>query len=391
MSILAGAALGLAGAAIQQQFTDYNREQDANINESMQARNFLQAQELQRLAPVNTKLGMVAAGLNPNAVNVSSSPNSSASAPLATHASPDVDLSADNNLMADSRLKNAEAKKIELQNDQIVAENESSLENYLKQGNSIAQMYHNRGWHDQANAIEEDMNALSELKANGKLTFNVGNLKGAVNAFTTIQAMQERLTNSLDQMLKTETNYKMLINGASYSLSKMPKLQREMLEKQISTQMATTSLLISQKNLTDEQKNELLMMEDKIGAEIAMLEEQGKLTKVEAEQIRNADWKSLLADGEFREAMIAQADEKSKILLNQLGSVAGAVVNARTGGKIAESVGNLKQTKGNDQRTTSTYHYDSNSKLKGYDVQQTSGHRSTLGRSVPNIENDLTW
>ena len=242
MSILAGAALGLASSLAQQYFTDVNREEDAKVSNAASARNFSQAQDLQRMAPMNTRMGMVAAGLNPNAINASATPNSAPSAPLATHASPEVNLSADNNLMSDSRLKNAEAEKLELENEQTKAENESALENYLKQGNAIAQMYYKFGWDEQARAIEEDLNAVSYLKSEGNLSFNVGSLRGAVNAFATIQAMQERLTNSLDQMLKTETNYRMLVGNKSIDLSKMPTLQREMLEKQIGVQVAPASL-----------------------------------------------------------------------------------------------------------------------------------------------------
>lgn len=391
MSILAGVAAGMASAGAQQFFTSMNREADFQNYMQAQGRNAQIAQDNQRLAPLQTKLGMQAAGLNPATMNSSSSPAAVPSAPLGSHAAPDVSFSQDNNLMSDSRLKNAEAEKLELQNEQTKAENESSFENYVKQLESLSSAYRQRKWNQQADMLDAELGALYELKKDGKLDWNVGNLRGAVNAFASTQALQERFTNTLDQLLKTETNYKMLINGASYSLSKMPKLQREMIEKQITTQMATTSLLISQKTLTDEQRNELLMMQDKIGAEIVMLEEQGKLTKAQSEQIRNADWKTLLDDGEFRKAMIAQADEKSKIILNQLGSFANAAVNARTGGKIAKSIGTLKESKGNDQRTTSTYHYNEKGELKGHDVQQSSGRRSMLGRSVPNIENDLTW
>ena len=383
--ILAGAALGLASAAAQQYFTDRNRDADAKVHDSQQAQNFIQAQELQRSAPINTRLGMMAAGLNPNAINTTATPNSSASAPLATHTSPDVNLSADNNLMSDSRLKNAEAERIELQNDQTKAQNESALENYLKQGNAIAQMYYKRGFDEQAKAIEADLDAISELREKGNLTFNVGNLRGAVDAFATIQAIQERLTNTLDQMLKTETNYKMLVGNKALDLSKMPTLQREMLEKQIGVQIATASLLMSQKNLTDEQKEEVVKLQTKIDNEVALLVEQKKLTQFQANAIRNADFKSLLADGEFMKAYLAKADETQKIILEQVGSLANAYVNAKTGSKIAKSIGEVNQTKGRNASQSRVYHYDSKGKLKGSDVINNEGTSSTLKRGIPSI------
>lgn len=389
--ILAGIASGLASAAVQQQLTRENAQMDAANQATAQSRNFQYANDLQRNAPMNTKLGMVAAGLNPNAESVSSATGSMAPAPLGSHQAPTVNFSADNNLMADSRLKNAEAENLELKNDQIKGENESSFENYVEQMQSMVSLYEERGFKQQAESLQSELDALSILKDEGKLNWNVGNLRGAVNAFTTVDAMQQRISDSLDKMIQTETNYKMLVGNASVPLSQMSKLQRDLLSRQIGTQIATASLMMSQKNLTDEQKNEVLKLQKKMDEEINLLKEQKKLTEYEANQIRNADWKSLMNDGEFLAAARANADEKTKILLQQAGVFANAVVNAKTGGKIANSIGKMQQTKGNDQRTTSTYHYDEKGRLKGHDVQQTSGKRSTLGRSVPNIENDLIW
>ena len=389
--ILAGIASGLASAYMQQRLTRDNAQMDATNQATAQSRNFQYANDLQRNAPMNTKLGMVAAGLNPNAEGVTSSTGSMAPAPLGSHQAPTVNFSADNNLMADSRLKNAEAENLELKNNQIKGENESSYENYVSQLGSMVNLYKERGFTHQAESLQDELDNLSRLKDEGKLDWNVGNLRGAVNAFTTVDAMQDRLSKSLEKMVETETNYKMLVDGASVPLSQMSKLQRDLLKEQISNQIATNALLTSQKTLTDEQKNELVKLQEKMDNEINLLVEQKKLTENEANQIRNADWKSLMNDGEFLAAARANADEKTKIILQQAGSFANAVVNAKTGGKIANSIGNLKQTKGNDQRTTSTYHYDAKGRLKGHDVQQTSGKRSTLGRSVPNIEYDVTW
>lgn len=128
-SILGGVASGLASAGIQQMFTDYNREQDFGNYQKAQEQNFINAQDSQRNAPILTKLGMEAAGLNPAGMS-NPTPVSTPSAPLGSHNSPSVNLAQDNNLMADARLKNAEAEKTELENDQIQGENEASFANY---------------------------------------------------------------------------------------------------------------------------------------------------------------------------------------------------------------------------------------------------------------------
>ncbi len=390
-SILESSALGLASAGAQQLFTDYNRDEDFRNYQKAQEQNYENSQNMQYNAPLLTKLGMAAAGLNPATMS-NPSPASVPSAPLGSHASPSVDLATDNNLMADARLKNAEAEKTELQNDQIKGENESSFENYRKGLESLSNLYKAKGWNQMAESIDEEIGNLNLLKEEGKLQFNAGNLRGAINAFTTLDAMQGRLTDTFKNLLETETNYKMLINGSSVSLAKMPKLQKDFLATQIANNIATHSLIASQKNLSDEQKNELVKLQEKLDADIALAVEQKKLTEYEANQIRYADWKQLMQDGEFMAAVIAKSDEQQKILMQQAGQFANAVVNARTGGKIANSINNVGQSKGNSTTTTRSYHYDSNGKMKGYDVNQSQGSNTMLKRSIPSFEDqNLTW
>lgn len=347
-STLAGVAAGLASAGVQQAFTEHNREKDFGNYMKAQEGNYVNAQDMQRNAPMLTKLGMAAAGLNPAEAS-NSSPASVPSAPLATHASPTVNLAADNNLMADARLKNAEAEKTELQNEQTEGENEASFENYKKQINVLESVYRQRGFNDVADALSVELGTLEELQQKGDFKFNAGHLRGAVNSFTTVQAMQDRVSNTLKSILDTETNYKMLINGSSVSLSKMPQLQKDLLSTQIANNIATHSLLASQKNLTDEQKNELVKMQEKFDSEIELLQQQKKLTEYEANQIRYADWKQLMNDGEFMAAVIAKSDEQQKIIMQQAGQIANAVVNARTGGKIAQSINSVGKSKGSSK------------------------------------------
>ena len=390
-SILASAGLGLASAGAQQLFTDYNREEDFRNYQKAQEQNYENAQNMQYNVPLMTKLGMAAAGLNPAQMS-NPSPSAVPSAPLGSHTAPNVDLAQDNNLMADARLKNAEAEKTELQNDQIKGENESSFENYRKGLESLSNLYKEKGWTQMAESIDEEVGNISALKDEGKLQFNAGNLRGAVNAYTTLEAMQERLTNTFKNVLETETNFKMLQNGASVPLSKMPKIQRDLLASQVANNIATHAVLLTQKELNTEQKNELVKMQQKLQADIDKAVAEKQLTEYQARSLYLADWKQLLNDKEFLAAALAKADENQKILMQQAGQVVNAAVNARTGGKIAQSINNVGQSKGNSTTTTHSYHYDSNGKMKGYDVNQSQGSNTMLKRSIPSFEDqNLTW
>lgn len=389
-TMLEGAASGLLSSGIQQAFTDYNRKEDFANYQSAQRSNFQAAQEMQMMSPQLSKLGMVAAGLNPIQMN-NSTPAAVNSAPLGSHVSPNVTLSQDNNLMADARLKNAEAEKTELQNEQIKGENEASFENYKKQLSSLESVYRQRGWFSMATVIGEELGTLEELAKSGDFNFNAGHLKGAVNSFATVENMQQRLTQTFKNILDTETSYKMLINGASIDLAKMPALQRNLLATNVANNVATHALLLSQKDLTVEQKNELQKLQSKFDAEINLLVEQKKLTEYQANQIRYGDWKQLMSDGEFLAAVRAKADETQKIILEQTGQLANAVVNARTGGKIAHSITNVGQSKGNQSVQTKSYHYDAKGKLKGHDVNTSTSNSTMLKRSIPFGADDVTW
>lgn len=366
MSILAAAGMALASAAAQQAFTNSNREKDFANYQQAQEQNFQNSQSAQKNAPVLTRLGMQAAGLNPVEMGTPT-PASSASAPLGSHASPTVDISQTNALMAESRLKNAEAEKTELENDITRGENEASYQTYIDQLDDLTNAYKSRGWTQQAERLEEERNRLIELKSQGKLEFNVGNLRGAVKAFSSVQALQERMTNTLDQLLKTETNFKMLVGGQSVPLSKMPEVQRKLMMTQISNNIATSALLASQKSLTDEQKNEIIKMQEKLDQEIELAKSQKQLTDYQAKSIYLADWKQLYEDGETMSAIIAKADETTKTILEQTGSIANAVVNAKTGGKIAKSLGN-----------------------RGFNVDNKPS-KTMLNRSIPKYDENVTW
>lgn len=380
VDILGGAAAGLASAGIQQMFTDYNREQDFGNYQKAQEQNFVNAQDSQRNAPLLTKLGMQAAGLNPAGMS-NPTPASVASAPLGSHASPSISLAQDNNLMADARLKNAEAEKTELQNEQTQGENEASFANYKKQVQSLESAYRDRGWISIADSLAEELGALEELEKKGDFKFNAGHLRGAVNAFSSVQALQDRVSNTLKSLLDTETNFKMLINGSSVPLSKMPQLQRDLLATQIANNIATHSLLASQKNLTDEQKNELVKLQEKFDHEINLLVEQKKLTEYQANQIRYSDWKQLMNDGEFMAAVIAKSDEQQKMIMQQAGQFANAVVNARTGGKIAQSLGSGSRSAGNAGNYEKTTHHETWTDKRGHSHNKNT--ETMLNKSIP--------
>ena len=383
MSMLEGAASGLVTAGVQQMFTDYNREQDFENYKEAQEQNYINAQDMQRNAPMLTKLGMAAAGLNP--ANMSNpSPASPDSAPLAHHDAPSIDFAASINAMSDANLKDAQAEQINLQNENMRGENEGAYQNYIQQAKQVINLYRERGWTQQADAIQEDLDNLQRLEDEGKLNFNVGNLRGAVMAFNTVESLQNRLSMSLEEALKTETNFKMLLNGSSVPLSQMPQVQRDLLVRQASNYMAQTALFMSQKELTAEQKNEVLKMEKKLQSDIDEAVARKELTEVQAKSIRLADWKQLLNDKDFLAAAIAKADENQKILMQQLGQFAGAAAHMYAGSKMANGM----SRQGQSTTSTTIQKYDKAGNPKGSDhIHSTTNNSSSMLRNgIPSIE-----
>lgn len=377
-----GAALG--SAYLNQHFTNENRRADFENWQLGREQSFVDSQRAQINAPMNTKIGMMAAGLSP--LLGAPTPSAQTPTPMQGTKAPSIDFAQSANLIADAKLKEQQAQNVQLQNENMEGENESSLENYITQMTALSSLYKEKGWKVMAESIDDDLARINELKDKKGFKFNAGSLRGAINAFGTAQAMQERLTNTFDQVLKTETNFRMLLNGSSVSLSKMPQLQKDLLATQISNNIATHSLLLSQKDLTEEQKNELVKRQEKFDAEINKLVEEKRLTEYQANQIRYADWKQLFQDGEFMASVMAKADENQKIILQQLGQFANAVVTAKTGGRIANSIDKVNKSKTNSSQRSSTYHYGPDGKLKGYDVNNSGGTTTKLQRSIPSFE-----
>lgn len=374
-SILEGAASGLVGAGIQQMFTDYNREQDFGNYQKSVEQNFVNAQDMQKNAPLLTKLGMQAAGLNPAQMN-NPTPTTPASAPLGSHASPTVNFANDTAALAQSRLANAEAEKTELKNDQTKHANVSSFETYKQNMESIATMYEQRGMKDYADNIRAELENLERLKADGKLDWNLGDLQGAVQAFGAIDKMQERLQQQLGRQFEVEKNLHLILNDRAVDVAEMPKLQRDLLAQQISLSMAQTALFASEKEVNQQQIQELIEMQQKLRAETAQLVAQKKLTQAQANLIGNADWKTLFKNGEFLQGGIAFLDDYTKLLIHSLGGLLGPVAQV----KGAKMIGDRMGTK------TVQHEYvpiNSDGSYHGYKPQTPSYRRTMLQRGTP--------
>lgn len=339
-SALAGIASGLVSTGMNQYLTDKNREADFENYKEAQQMNYQMAQNMQQTAPMNTKYGMMAAGLNPASMQANSSPASMNSAPLASTSTAPVNFAQDNNLMADAKLKNAEAEKVELQNEQTKGENESSLANYVKQMDTLANSYEKLGWTEQAEAIRDDLQTIADKRKEGTLVWNVGHLRGALNAFAGAEQTQQRLSNMLEQFLSTEKNYIMLNNGSAKAFAEMPKLQKDLLVENIAVQIAERAYLMSGVELNSEQMQTLEKQREKIDSEISTMVEQRKLTKAQAEQIKNADWKSLFRNGEWMQGFIALGDDYTKELLHSVSSILGAVTFAKGAKNVVNSIDN---------------------------------------------------
>lgn len=384
LSMLAGAAMSLGAAAAQQSFTDSNRQKDFANYQEAQEQNFRNSQEAQRNAPIMTRLGMQAAGLNPADMG-QPTPATAASAPLGSHASPTVNFAQDTAMLAESRLKNAEADQKEIEVKREKHKDSSSFENYIQQLNSVMNSYRNRGWNEQADSIEEEINNLQRLKEQGKLDFNLGDLQGAVEAFGTVDKMQERLQSQIARLFETEKNFKLLVGNRSEDVAAMPNLQRELMEQQISLSAAQAALFMSEKEVNEEQVDNLIKMREKMNYEIDQLEASSKLSKSQAQSIRNADWKSLFRDGEFLAGGAAFMDDYTKEILHTLGGLANAYVGLKTGKGIINKMG---------QKTIQHEYIPSNpnGSYQGYKPNTPSHRRTFLKNGVPLGSDDYeTW
>ena len=116
----------------------------------------------------------------------------------------------------------------------------------------------------QAEAIRDDLQTIADKRKEGTLVWNVGHLRGALNAFAGAEQTQQRLSNMLEQFLSTEKNYIMLNNGSAKAFAEMPKLQKDLLVENISVQVAEHAYLMSGVELNSEQMQTLEKERQKI-------------------------------------------------------------------------------------------------------------------------------
>lgn len=301
--VLAGIAAQKIGSEMSQSYVDKNRQADFENWRLAREQNFNDSQRAQFNAPLNTKLGMMYAGLNPVDASASITPASSQAAPQAQHEMKPLEIAQSTNLMADAKLKEQQAEKVELENDVTKGENEGASNTYKTIAPTLVDALKTAGFTQAADSLQYDLDTVMDKK------LNVGHLRGAVESYKTLTALQQRIQDTYDKVFQTkEIQYK-LNNDAAKELAEMPKLQKELTIRYISTQQALAEYYLTGADVNQQQLENMNAEIHKINSEIYSNLKKGYLSEAQADAIRNSDWKTLLYDGEFVKSMVAGGEK----------------------------------------------------------------------------------
>jgi cell division protein FtsB len=294
--------------------------------ENMLLSNRLSLQNL-RDSPAMTAKGFQGAGFSPVSA-LGQFSNASAPSPAQGQKAEIPNLALYEALQADANIKLARAqeKNLETTNDSIKQdvigkkiENANKQEQSKASGelvrNNLKQAIENRRKQGLNTGFLED---LQEVIGNSA---NSGTLEALIQNGNASKLTSESLKYSVENALDELTAQKKIDNKAFNDLAEAPRLQRRLLERQVTLALkqinyvsaqieqskATTKLTNQQRLNAKQEFFKLLEEQNKIKAEVDQLEKQNKLTEEQARMLRDTNFLGMIRDGDYGGAMVSGA------------------------------------------------------------------------------------
>ena len=302
--------------------------------ENMLLSNRLSLQNL-RDSPAMTAKGFQSAGFSPVSA-LGQFSNASAPAPAQGQKAEVPNLALYEALQADANIKLARAqeKNLEATNESIkqdVVGKKIDNSNKREQSKASGELVRNNLKQAIDNRRKQGLNTgfLEDLQDALGSSANSGTLEALIQNANASKLQSESLKYSVENALDELIAQKKIDNKAFSDLAEAPRLQRRLLERQVTLALkqinyvsaqieqskATTKLTNQQRVNAKQEFLKLLEEQNKIKAEVDQLEKQNKLTEEQAKMLRDTNFLGMIREGDVGGAMVSGAWQ---LLLNVL-------------------------------------------------------------------------
>lgn len=314
-NVVGGVAAGVGQSVMNQQAA---RQQQQYTRENMEQaqRNQLQ---LMRLATPMAAQGVRDAGGSIANMNGPMSPNSAGGAPAGAAVAP-VDAANIMKSMTENRLLNAQAEKQEIENNRLVEEDSVAKDAYLKQLKQQINLYRSSGLNEPADNLQAQYDGISD----GSVKFNVGTFAANLKAIEAHSRSLESFTNEIRSLLSQV--------GTEKLLRTRPGIEADLTLQKLALDAAQAYYLNSSGAEAQQRLSEIEAHTKNLYQDINLKQSQGKLTDIQARQIKNQDINTLLEDGEIGAAVRAGLVSGGQSFVHGFGQGAGVVAAAKMGG-----------------------------------------------------------
>lgn len=306
------AAATIGGAFLGQHFTEKNREADQRNFEQNQNASWTQQEQMAQRMPVLTKLGMQAAGLNPNMpVSLGAAPSASP-APMQTSRNTSINMPALGSLLLDNEVKQASADKLKAETkeqeikNQHLESSDNSLNVALKSSvNRLITEYKKDG------IDTKSLEDFDKYLDTNKVDF--GTLRSHVESLNLERMLSSNIRYDVSDALDILINQGKINEDVASDITHMSHTQRKLLDKQLTQAIKTISLIAAQTDETKSQtdlnsKNTLVsesrlstMMKEreKLDEEIKYIKSNKNYVDAMTNNIKNSDFKTMYSNGDY--------------------------------------------------------------------------------------------
>ena len=312
-------AFSLGALAYQDELNQNAAKQQQKWTIENQQRAMEQQTALMRVATPLAVQGMRDAGINPQSMKQAVTAPSTPTAPQGAKPEPaDVAQSlAVAQMIANTRLTNAEAENKEIENARENEADDVSKEAYLKQFGERIKILESKGVDVSGLRDEYDRIASSPK-------FNLGTFKANLSAIEAETKTLDSFINKLDNIVKSAGLDK-IIDTHSY-------IEADLLESKLSLQLAQAHYYMSASAESQARVDEIGHKLLEIDEHVNQMQKQGRLTDAQANNIINSDVATLLDNGEFKKAITAELVTGANSFAKGAGQGLGAVAGLKMGG-----------------------------------------------------------